>query len=93
MLIIAALALAFAGFGLLAFSLARHYRDHFRGAPLPSRQHGLRLAGWVLVGSSLTCTIKAQGLLIGVIFWIGAATPVILSVALLLTYIQEWRRA
>ena len=86
MLVLSAFFLSCLGFGALALSMAKHYRDVFGVRVSSARQTILRLSGLAFLGFALVLTLVARGPSIGLVTWVGLLTVALLLVAISLTY-------
>ncbi|WP_434405230.1 DUF3325 domain-containing protein [Sphingobium sp. DN12] len=90
--LLASFILLFAGFTALALSLAKHHRDLF-GTPLgPRKMWGLRVAGGLLLCTGIVPAVRYSGHSAGLVLWTGLLAVAATTVALLLTYKDNWWR-
>lgn len=84
-MIVIAIAMQFVGFGALAMSLDRHFRDVL-GGPLPAaRRNAFRIAGWGLLGLSLGACLMARGWQFGPVWFLGLVPVTAMFVLIAMT--------
>ena len=87
------LALAVAGFAVLALSMDKHHRDLFQARPTRLRRLSLQTAGWLVLGLSLAVCVDGFGVSIGIVFWTGMLTVAALAVAAALSWRHVWLKS
>jgi Protein of unknown function (DUF3325) len=86
-----AFGLCLAGMGALSLAMDRHHEQiHPRSALTRQRRRALRIAGLLLLASSLACCVAGWGAGVGVVTWFGGLSTGALSIAVLLTYRPRW---
>ncbi|MFT4053346.1 MAG: DUF3325 domain-containing protein [Novosphingobium sp.] len=84
--------LLLAGFMALALSLGKHHRDLFETPLGPRRMWGLRVAGGLLLCTGIVPAVRHSGHSAGPVLWTGLLAVAATTVALLLTYKDNWWR-
>lgn len=79
------LALAYAGFAMLAAAMHRHQRDLWRQPIGDPARYLLRAAGTAGLLVSFAASIHVSGWSVGPVLWVGLLTAAALPVALVLT--------
>ena len=65
-----ALSLCYAGLSGLCLAMNRHHQQVW-ARKAAARQHGLRIAGWLLLALALWPCVLAWGAAVGMVLWLG----------------------
>lgn len=82
---LAAFLAALGGFAALALAMGRRHQTLLARAPSRRGAMALRLTGWLLLGASLTASLRWLGSPVGFVVWIGILNAAALLTALSLT--------
>lgn len=80
-----ALSLCYAGLSGLCLAMNRHHQQVW-ARKAAARQHGLRIAGWLLLALALWPCVLAWGAAVGVVLWLGWLALAGLLLVLVLPY-------
>lgn len=81
-----ALSLAYSGFAGICLAMQRHHRQACGRDIGPTAQTGCRMAGWLLLVSSLAPCFAAWDWATGMVAWFGVLTTAGLMLTFLLPY-------
>lgn len=76
----------YVGLLLLSLSLEKHYKQIFNTPFTLGFKRSVTFFGWALLFISIALYIHRFGVGLGITYWLGVVTPLIITIGLLFTY-------
>lgn len=77
------------GLLFLSLSLEKHYKQVFTTSFTLGFKKSVTFFGWALLFISIALYIHRFGVGLGITYWLGIVTPIVVFIAMLLTYIPK----
>ena len=78
--------LAYLAFVMICLGMDKHYKSVLSTNINLQLKKSFKIAGWILLAVSLYLFILFNGISLGITYWIGIGSPIIVSIAMILNF-------